>query len=220
MAKTTSSTTRSTRGAKSTAGTAARKTASRTTAQRTTAARKTGARTAGGTGGRAAVKPRARAATAGTATATATVRRRTAETAGTAASAVARGVERTADALEKGGRRKEPRHGSGGITVPVVTPRFTVRRLQIPTFGIAELGGGLAAAAGRTVSGHVPSKERLGYYAGLGALAAVGVIEWPVAAAIGVGMAVARRTGSRERAERGPAARSAAAGPGSTGMKG
>ncbi len=163
------------------------------------------------------------------------MRRRTAETAGTAASAVAKGVEKTAGKVEKtagragkaekttgragrSGTRRAPR-GSGGITVPVLTPKLTVHRLQIPTFGLSELGGGLAAAAGRTVagsvSGRLPSKERLGYYAGLGALAAVGVIEWPVAAVIGVGMAVARRTAAQDRAERRPSSttRSVAVGP-------
>jgi len=92
--------------------------------------------------------------------------------------------------------------------VPVLTPRLSVHRVQIPTFGVAELGGGLVAAASRSVAGRMPSKERLGYYAGLGALAAVGVIEWPVAAVIGVGMAVARRTASEDRAQHRPVTRS------------
>ncbi|GAA0941100.1 hypothetical protein GCM10009550_11020 [Actinocorallia libanotica] len=150
------------------------------------------------------------------------MRRRTAETAGTAASAVAKGVEKAADRADKvaDGARRRSRSGSGGITVPVITPRLTVHRLQIPTFGLAELGGGLAAAAGRTVSGSLPPKERLGYYAGLGALAAVGVIEWPVAAVIGVGMAIARRTAAQDRAERRPATRSVAMGPRTAGTKG
>jgi hypothetical protein len=40
--------------------------------------------------------------------------------------------------------------------------------------------------------GHVPYKS-LGFWAGLGVAGAAGVIEWPVAAAIGIGYALARR---------------------------
>jgi len=151
---------------------------------------RTGTRAAAKPSGRASVKPGTRPrAAAAAGTATATVRRRTA---------------RTADGRSARGagtaRASRPRSGGGGVIVPVITPRLSLHRVQIPTFGLTELGGGLVAAAGRSLSGRLPSKERLGYYAGLGALAAAGLIEWPVAAAIGVGMAVARRTGG-DRAE-------------------
>jgi hypothetical protein len=46
----------------------------------------------------------------------------------------------------------------------------------------------------RMLAGYVPERERLVYYAGLGALAVAEVVEWPVALAIGVGTEVARRT--------------------------
>ncbi|WUH89482.1 hypothetical protein OG900_04480 [Streptomyces sp. NBC_00433] len=45
----------------------------------------------------------------------------------------------------------------------------------------------------------LPSPERLAFYGGLGALALVGAVEWPVAAAIGAATVVARR-GKREKA--------------------
>ncbi|MBC6460939.1 hypothetical protein [Actinomadura sp. HBU206391] len=51
-------------------------------------------------------------------------------------------------------------------------------------------------AVGHAVSSaqsSLPSAERMAYYAGLGALAAFGVIEWPVAAAIGAGTILAKR---------------------------
>lgn len=40
---------------------------------------------------------------------------------------------------------------------------------------------------------HMPRADHVAYYGGLGALAAFEVIEWPVAAAIGIGTAVAER---------------------------
>jgi hypothetical protein len=49
-----------------------------------------------------------------------------------------------------------------------------------------------------TVQSTLPPVERLTYYAGLGALAALGIIEWPVAAAIGVGTMLAKRALKRE----------------------
>ncbi len=44
-----------------------------------------------------------------------------------------------------------------------------------------------------SVRENLPSPGQLAFYGGLGALAALSVIEWPVAAAIGVGTVVAQR---------------------------
>jgi hypothetical protein len=52
-----------------------------------------------------------------------------------------------------------------------------------------------------TVQSSLPPVERLAYYAGLGALAALGIIEWPVAAAIGAGTLLARRALRRDAHE-------------------
>ncbi|MEV0052642.1 hypothetical protein AB0H34_19325 [Saccharopolyspora shandongensis] len=46
-----------------------------------------------------------------------------------------------------------------------------------------------------SVRENLPSPGQLAFYGGLGALAALSVIEWPVAAAIGVGTVVAQRAG-------------------------
>jgi hypothetical protein len=49
--------------------------------------------------------------------------------------------------------------------------------------------------AGRVVAGYLPPPDRLAFYGGLGLAAVIGAIDWPVAAAIGVGAMIARRTG-------------------------
>jgi hypothetical protein len=49
--------------------------------------------------------------------------------------------------------------------------------------------------AGRLVAGFLPPPERLVFYGGLGVAAVLGAIDWPVAAAIGLGTMIARRTG-------------------------
>ncbi|MDX3854861.1 hypothetical protein [Streptomyces sp. AK02-01A] len=56
----------------------------------------------------------------------------------------------------------------------------------------------------------MPSPKRLAFYGGLGALAVLGAIDWPVAVAIGAATVVAR-SGRREAGERESAASSAAA---------
>jgi hypothetical protein len=46
----------------------------------------------------------------------------------------------------------------------------------------------------RAVRNNLPSRNTLLYYTGLGAAAALQVVSWPVAAAIGAGVWVASRT--------------------------
>jgi hypothetical protein len=54
-----------------------------------------------------------------------------------------------------------------------------------------------AARAGQVVTANAPSPDRLAFYAGLGLLAALEVLEWPVAATVAAGTYVASR-GQRE----------------------
>jgi hypothetical protein len=61
-----------------------------------------------------------------------------------------------------------------------------VRAPQIPK------PGQLVQAAGAATS-LLPPRDRLLYYGGLGTAAVLGVIEWPVAIAIGAGIAIAQR---------------------------
>ncbi|MGI8312849.1 hypothetical protein [Saccharopolyspora hattusasensis] len=81
--------------------------------------------------------------------------------------------------------------GDEGTTVnlPGVTAEFHRPDHYIPTRD--DLTG-----AAETVRGYLPSGQMIAFYGGLGALAVLSVIEWPVAAAIGVGVAVAQRAGS------------------------
>lgn len=74
------------------------------------------------------------------------------------------------------------------LPVPVVTPHMKV--IHVPAPGMPDVAG-----AGRSLASHLPPREQIAYYGGLGLMAAVGMISWPVAAAIGVGIAVARHAG-------------------------
>ncbi|MCW2861603.1 MAG: hypothetical protein JWP48_3311 [Actinoallomurus sp.] len=74
------------------------------------------------------------------------------------------------------------------VPVPVLTPHLKV--MHVPAPGMSYVG-----EAGRVVAGFLPPPERLVFYGGLGIAAVLGAIDWPVAAAIGLGTMIARRTG-------------------------
>ncbi|MEV0052643.1 hypothetical protein AB0H34_19330 [Saccharopolyspora shandongensis] len=86
-------------------------------------------------------------------------------------------------------RQRKPA-GAGGTTVnlPGVTAEFHRPDHYIPTRDDL-------TDATEAVRGYLPSRQMMVFYGGLGALAALSVIDWPVAAAIGVGVAVAQRAG-------------------------
>jgi hypothetical protein len=76
------------------------------------------------------------------------------------------------------------------VSLPGVEATFHQPDHYIPT------GEDLANAVG-TVRGYLPSPQMAAWFGGLGLLAALSVIEWPVAAAIGVGTVVAQRARSQ-----------------------
>jgi hypothetical protein len=69
-------------------------------------------------------------------------------------------------------------------------PRMQMQRAA--DSGMQEMGRAVETA--RTF---MPPPERIIYYGALGALAVFGLVEWPVAAAIGVGTMIAQRTRRR-----------------------
>jgi hypothetical protein len=72
------------------------------------------------------------------------------------------------------------------VNLPFVTAQFRMPDLRTPT------REDLLAAAGG-VRSLLPSRKSMLFYGGLAATAAAGVIEWPVATAIGIGSALASR---------------------------
>lgn len=73
---------------------------------------------------------------------------------------------------------------SATVNLPFVTAQFRVPDLQLPSR--AELGWVVYTARSM-----LPSGRSLLFFGGLAATAITGIIEWPVAAAIGVGSALA-----------------------------
>lgn len=72
------------------------------------------------------------------------------------------------------------------LNLPFVTAQFRMPDLHVPSRD--ELG-----SAARGARSALPSRSSVLFYGGLAVTAAVGAIEWPVAAAIGVGSALASR---------------------------
>jgi hypothetical protein len=117
--------------------------------------------------------------------ATTTQRGKPASRKGRARSADAQRRESTGAPTESGAR-------TATVRLPFVTAEFSRPELHLP--GRAEVEGAVS-----TVRENLPSREQMVYYGGLTLLAVLSVIEWPVAAAIGVGTVVAQRA-----AEHGP----------------
>ena len=86
-----------------------------------------------------------------------------------------------------------PREGAVGggwrttrLSLPFMSAEFRTPDVHVP--GRHEM-----AAAARVVGSVMPSPTTALYYGGLAVTAALGAIEWPVAAAIGVGTALASK---------------------------
>jgi hypothetical protein len=89
-------------------------------------------------------------------------------------------AERAREAQPAGGRR------AATLNLPFVTAEFRAPDHLVPTRDDV-------AGAARGVRSWLPSGKSTLFYGGLAVTAALGAIEWPVAAAIGVGAALASR---------------------------
>ena len=80
------------------------------------------------------------------------------------------------------------------IPVPYVTAQLHTAQISLPELpGRENLTSTVTA-----VRSALPSRDQLLFYSGLTAAAALSVIEWPVAAAIGIGAAVVRRSANQD----------------------
>jgi hypothetical protein len=91
-------------------------------------------------------------------------------------------------------------HGGPEIPVPYVTAEFHTRKVQLPGIPGMPSRKDLSSAV-ETVRDQLPSRDQMLFYGGLGAAAAFSLIEWPVAAAIGIGNALIQRSFQRESSE-------------------
>lgn len=97
----------------------------------------------------------------------------------------------TAEAAQ---RKEAPAGGDheGRRTATVNLP-FVTARFRMPEFRLPGVTGGDMTAAAHTARSFLPPPRQMLYYGGLALMAVFDVIEWPVAAAIGIGAAVIGR---------------------------
>lgn len=100
------------------------------------------------------------------------------------------------------------------VHVPEVhVPRPRVPSMHMPTVHVPRppvphVSRREVSDVARFAASHLPSRKRLGFFASLGALAALDVIDWPVAAVVAAGSAIRDRQATEPRSPR--AARAAA----------
>lgn len=85
---------------------------------------------------------------------------------------------------------------SATIDLPFMTARFRVPDIRIPELRMPEVHPPTREdldSAGRKALSVLPPPKTLLFFGGLAATAVIGAIEWPVAAAIGIGSALASR---------------------------
>ncbi len=95
-----------------------------------------------------------------------------------------------------GGSGRAPSRSTSrtAVNLPFVTAQIRWAPFRVPEVRLPvtrdDLTGAVAGAASALRS-HLPPPQQTAYYAGLGLLGALSLIEWPVAVAIGTGTAIA-----------------------------
>ena len=118
----------------------------------------------------------------------------------------AQGTSRSGGARSGGSRSSASQSGGPTVRIPFVTAQFHAADVHVPgKQEITSAANSAVESAGSAVSAvreQMPSREHAIFYGALGGAAALSVIEWPVALAIGVGTALVsrRKSGNRSSA--------------------
>jgi hypothetical protein len=101
----------------------------------------------------------------------------------------------TSSVQEAGSQRRSATEqtGSGHARTATVRLPFVTAQFHAPQVDMGSMVRGVRSS--------LPTPRRALYYGGLAALAAFSVIDWPIAAAIGVGTEIARRE-ANDRSQR------------------
>lgn len=98
------------------------------------------------------------------------------------------------DTAAPGKQQTHPRR-TATVHLPFVTAEFRAPEIHLPSIPVRAPHRSDVTSAVSAVRSRLPSAEQAVYYAGLGLLGALEIIEWPVALAIGVGTAIAQQHG-------------------------
>ncbi|WP_182902218.1 hypothetical protein [Microbispora sp. H10830] len=94
---------------------------------------------------------------------------------------------------------KEEHRPQLDLNLPFLRLQLRAPEMHLPHVGMPHISGRDVGHAMDVARTFLPPPERIMYYGGLGALAALGILEWPVAAAIGAGTMIAQRARGREQ---------------------
>ncbi|WP_158885942.1 hypothetical protein [Amycolatopsis anabasis] len=87
-------------------------------------------------------------------------------------------------------RRERNNRYANTFNLPGISVQF-----DVPKMGIPRPVKKTAVVAAKKAQALIPPPKQVAFYVGLGALAALDVIAWPVAVVVGTGTALARRSG-------------------------
>jgi len=79
------------------------------------------------------------------------------------------------------------------VRLPFVTAEFRAPDIHLPSLPVHVPDRNDLSGAVSSIRSRLPSPSETAYYAGLGLLGALGIIEWPVVIVVGVGTAIAHR---------------------------
>lgn len=96
-------------------------------------------------------------------------------------------------------KKEEEHRPQLDLNLPFLRIQLRAPEMHMPHVGMPHISGRDVGHAMDVARTFLPPPERIMYYGGLGALAALGILEWPVAAAIGAGTMIAQRAKSREQ---------------------
>lgn len=110
-----------------------------------------------------------------------------------------RARQSTSTSVTRAGGEVAPRQRrTATITLPFVTAQFRAPDIHLPSIPLrtpqrTDLNRALA-----TIRSGLPSPEKAGLYAGLAAMGALEIIEWPVVLAIAAASAITQRVGGQD----------------------
>jgi hypothetical protein len=90
-------------------------------------------------------------------------------------------------------QKQEPRTAT--LRLPMITLQVQVPRLRMPRVNMPDMGEVV-----NTVKSRMPSPAEAAYFAGLGVMGLLDVLEWPVVLAVGTGTVIAERVSQERRA--------------------
>lgn len=111
-------------------------------------------------------------------------------------------AQRNQRAAEAPAEEQEQAPRTATVHLPFVTAEFRAPDIHLPSLPVRMPGRSDLTDAVSAIRSRLPSPKQTAYYAGLGLLGVLEIIEWPVAIAIGVGTAIARSSASQPGAAR------------------